>query len=372
MDAVLLKAYNKAKVGILERNKSTFICTVLFSLKLEFTADVPTAATDGENIFVNPEWFMALTPKERVFLLVHEAWHVAFSHPVRGEGKNAEIYNKAADYVINIMLCDEGFEFIKGGLKDDRFRNKSTEEVYKILLEETSYAKEHCTNGMGNDLMPASKKKAEELQSKIDSLLVKASLRNEMENDNAGDLPEEIKVKIQSLLNPTLPWDVLLINYMSAFAKEDFSFRRPNRRYLPDFYLASPHSIAMANLTIAVDTSASVSKEEFTRFISEIDYIHKTLKPVELTVLDFDVSIKGEHILNSTSDITDIDFKGRGGTSFKCIFNYLAKNPTNLLIVFSDMCCDKIKKEPDYPVLWVSVNNKGAEVNFGQLIHCEI
>ena len=46
----------------------------------------PTACTDGQNIFVNPEFYLAMSPAERRFLLAHEVWHTVYLHFLRSKG----------------------------------------------------------------------------------------------------------------------------------------------------------------------------------------------------------------------------------------------------------------------------------------------
>ena len=41
----------------------------------------------------------------------------------------------------------------------------------------------------------------------------------------------------------------------------------------------------------------------------------------------------------------------------------------SLLIVFSDLECTPIKNSTEYPVIWICINNPGAKVGFGQIIH---
>ena len=77
------KALDRAKIGLLQIKNSTFISTVLFNLKVEWDESVPTACTDGLRRIIGPDFFMKLDKEERVFLLAHEAWHVAFQHMSR-------------------------------------------------------------------------------------------------------------------------------------------------------------------------------------------------------------------------------------------------------------------------------------------------
>ena len=119
-----------------------------------WTHGVPTAATDGVYIYINPDFFNGLTSdSQRAFLLGHEVGHMILKHPQRGKAfrkrgyfrvvKGAKIpfihriYNCAGDYVINADLVAHGLEPIEEGLFDDRFgRNHLVDEVYAELYEE--------------------------------------------------------------------------------------------------------------------------------------------------------------------------------------------------------------------------------------------
>jgi predicted metal-dependent peptidase len=76
----------------------------------------------------------------------------------------------------------------------------------------------------------------------------------------------------------------------------------------------------------------------------------------------------------------EVHFSGGGGTNLQPVFDHFAgKNPDHpeagpptVLIVFSDFYCGKIKEDPGYPVIWISVDNPNAEVNFGTLINYEL
>lgn len=114
------------------------------------TSAVPTAATDGYYIYINPSFFLGLpNVSQRAFLLGHESEHCALKHPVRGsafrrkgagpDGRafNHYWYNYAADCVINRDLIDLGLEMIPGGCLEDRFtRNDLVDAVYVTLMNE--------------------------------------------------------------------------------------------------------------------------------------------------------------------------------------------------------------------------------------------
>ena len=119
-----------------------------------WTYRLPTAATDGVYIYVNPNFFLGLqNHSQRAFLLGHEVGHIVLRHPQRGkvfrtrgffriiDGVKIPFdhrrYNEAADDVINADLIAHGLEVIDGAMLDDRFtRDHLVDEAYLELTEE--------------------------------------------------------------------------------------------------------------------------------------------------------------------------------------------------------------------------------------------
>lgn len=99
---------------------------------------VPTVATDGTYIRVNPEWIKTVGDKERIGLLAHEVLHCCFGHifPWRRGMRNPTLWNIAGDFVINLLVLNDGLVLPKGGLIDEQYADKCSEEVYSILYEQ--------------------------------------------------------------------------------------------------------------------------------------------------------------------------------------------------------------------------------------------
>jgi predicted metal-dependent peptidase len=284
---------------------------------------------------------------------------------VRSGTRNFKRWNRAADYVINNMLIDNGYELPPGGLWDTKYNDMSTEQVYDLLEDDGD------PNFDQYDLSPSpidSDMSPEEVEQKVQDIIVKASIQSKMGGDKSGSIPSDIQRELDKLLNPKLDWRTILQNYVSAFAKEDYSYKKPNRRYMPDFYLPSLYSEAVGEIAIAVDTSGSVTDKEFQAFLSEINAIKNDLNPALTTVIDFDTSIKNVHKLTADQSIDSVKFSGYGGTQLDCVFNYYKKDVPVVLIVFSDLYCPPIQTAPEYPVIWVVVNNPSATTHFGQKI----
>lgn len=66
-----------------------------------YTFDVPTQATDGTRLFINPTWTNTLTDGEIRFVMIHELLHCVFNHLKRGRGHDRRLANIAADFEVN-------------------------------------------------------------------------------------------------------------------------------------------------------------------------------------------------------------------------------------------------------------------------------
>ena len=126
-------AMQKAKIQLMSTPGAVFFMTVCFSLKHVWNPNIPTACTNGMTVEYSPEFFLSLSLKARVSLLLHETLHVAYMHMARLGGRCPERWNKATDYVINLMLHDRNFEIPQDWLLNTDFRGMSAEQVYDLL-----------------------------------------------------------------------------------------------------------------------------------------------------------------------------------------------------------------------------------------------
>lgn len=383
-DAELNKALDKAKIGLMTIKNSVFITTILFSMKFHWDKNIQTAETDGLNMWINPDFFMDLPPAQRIFVMAHESWHPAFQHMLRRGQRDPDLYNQAGDHVINLILKEQNYEMPDWVLADQKYTGMSTEQVYEDLKKQPTKPPSGGGGGqgkgrpMGNDVryIDPSKQTQQQIddqQHQILDVLVRAATQSKMSGDAAGTIPGDIAVAMEDLLNPKLPWYTLLSKYITALAKEDYSFKRFNRRFMPEFYLPGLFSETLDEIAVAVDTSASVSDQEFAAYLTELNHIHRKMKPKKMTIVDFDTSVKNVHTLKGLNDsVTKIKFTGRGGTNLHPMIDYFNKNPPTVLLVFSDLHCRAIQDKTKYPVIWVCVDNPNGQVNFGKLIHMEV
>lgn len=100
-----------------------------------------TAATDGKNIYVDPNYFASLSENDRLFTIAHEIMHIKFMHMFRlkdksGVKRDLELWNIATDAIINANLERDGFTIKEGYVNMPEALDYSVEEFYQKLLQE--------------------------------------------------------------------------------------------------------------------------------------------------------------------------------------------------------------------------------------------
>lgn len=116
--------------------KYPFFGSVVANVHYKEDKEIPTAGTDGETIYYNPEFLERLSVEEQTFIFAHEVCHIAFNHILRSEGKNQRLWNIATDGVINQFLKKDGLKMVPGGVDMAEAINYDAEQLYEKLLQE--------------------------------------------------------------------------------------------------------------------------------------------------------------------------------------------------------------------------------------------
>lgn len=368
------KALDKAKIQLMSSPDTAFFTTVCFSLKHQWNDKIPTACTNGRWVHYNPEFFMKCSPAEQVGLMLHETLHVVFMHMTRLNERDPMKWNIATDYVINLIIKDRGFELPKGALLDDAYRDMHADEVYDLLPEPDPKdpPEIHFEMPKEDDGSPVD---PNQVKDDIGDVLVRAQIQSKLAGDKAGTIPGEIEVFLNRLLKPKLPTGKLLRRYFNGFARTDYTWMKPNRRFFPEHHLPSQHGEALGHVAIAVDASGSVSDGEFTRFISEIAGVFRKHKPELITLITFDTSIRQVDEIKSAKDLHKISFKGRGGTAIRPVVDWAVEHQPKVMLVFSDggfYFHEDTVIPQKVPFLWLIHQNPGWQAPYGRVIHYDI
>jgi predicted metal-dependent peptidase len=387
-------ALDKAKLQLISIKRSVFTTTILFSLKLKWDASIKTADVDGVTLRINPQFFLNLSAVHRVFLLAHEAWHVAFEHITRYQdlaGYNEDpklnkacfkTFNEAADHVINLMLKEKGYAILDGVCCNVKYSNMTTEQVYNDLIQNKSQDPNFIPDftpagGNGKGQPQPTGMTPEQLKQKVDEMIVKASTASKMNREADGsceDLPDCVASRIEELINPKVDWRTLLRNFMFDLCRDDYSYRKPNKRYMPNLIIPTLYSEGMGKIGCGIDISGSVSDDQFNAFKSEIEQIKETLNPSTTEVIQWHHAISDITEVERYQNLDSIVFEETGGTNVYPLLEHWIQNPPDIAVIFTDGYFRPFDKPEliTFPVIWVIYDNDQFLPEFGSVIEYEL
>ncbi len=380
---------------VLER---PFIGALALHLPLTASRRCRTVATDARAFYFNPDFIDSLTFAESQFVLAHEALHCALLHFDRARHRVRRRWDRACDYAVNQLLVDDGMQRPTGALIDPTYRGLAAEEIYPLLDPERDEPPldEHWF-GAGAESIPhlgaAGASDAETLvdpafldahRDGFDEVLTRAAMvapsdslatlwRDRMaasgiEAASVGRLGSVFRAMLDDFLQPRLPWRALLARFLMTLAHDDYSFQRRSRRegaaILPG--LAS----GGVTLVLALDTSGSISPQDFAEFVAEVDALKGQIR-ARVTLLACDASLApGAPWRFEPWEPLALPpgLGGGGGTRFTPVFDWLADEPVrpDAVLYFTDALGEFPSHAPAYPVLWLVKGN--APVPWGERV----
>jgi predicted metal-dependent peptidase len=349
------------------RMKSPFFATLALFTRVQATQTLPTAATDGQDIFINEEFVRSLTSPQIDGLLLHEVLHAALLHVVRRGQREPELWNIAADIVVNGMITKQsGFELPKGGIKDFKLEHLSVEEIYEILLKNTvvySLSQLDLLNqapadasegGQGNqcesDSLSHAKQAALEThwRNAMQQAIVVARSSN-----SQGSIPASMQRELSALTQAQLDWRSYLWRYLVRTPTDFTGF---DRRFIGrKLYLEALEGESV-QVSVAVDTSGSVGEQEMRLFLSEVRGILSAYPHLNCELYYVDAQAYGPYSLSNDSEIPQPI--GGGGTSFVPFFEKVKERHTDwhsdgVCVYLTDGYGTFPQAPPALPVLWV-------------------
>lgn len=366
----LTKVHNRAKVKLMSSSNSVFFTTVLFSLAFVWdnSADCDTAYVDGRELHMNPDFYLQQDDEQKVGLLIHEVGHVIFDHMGRLGKRCPDRWNIAADHAINLMLLERGFRLPKGGLADPQFSGMSAEQIYDLLPDNPGKPKMKDIRGV-----PMTTEQAAIHKASMDQILLRAAMQSAMSNDQPGTIPGSLQVYLDKLMNPKLPWHRILQKEYSSLYQSDFTWRRPNKRFAPDFYLPSMVGEQFIDLVFFLDASGSVTDKDFTRFVAEIKSVMRMHTPNKVTLIVFDTCIRSITVIKSADELEKMKFHGRGGTDVYDVMRWLEVNKPTMALIFTDGHLHHVEANlKKTKLVWLIHNNPNFRAPYGKVIHYEV
>ena len=345
------------------RMKSPFFGTLAMFARFISTTTIPSAATDGRDIFVNPEFLKSLPSKEQDGVILHEVLHAALLHPLRLGERDLQLWNIAADLVVNgMILRQSGFELPPGGLRDEKLEHFSVEEIYELLRPVGA----NCFQLGDLDLLAMNvgdgvrqtTKTSESRESKHRDELT-SHWRQAIQQATAiarttqwGKLPMGLDRELESVVNPQLDWRSYLWRYL---VQTPTNFQGFDRRFVGrGLYLEALQSESV-RVYLAIDTSGSIDEKTLGLFIGEIKGIVGAYPHLECDLYYVDSETYGPYPLTLEAPLPTIE--GGGGTSFVPFFDRVGEtwdeHTQSICIYLTDGYGEFPIPAPAFPTLWV-------------------
>ncbi len=184
-----------------------------------------------------------------------------------------------------------------------------------------------------------------------------------------GKVPGQVEETVQGAHASTLDWRTLLRRYMTDTAKRDYTWSRPNRRFIDSgLYLPAMHSEAMGTIVILLDTSGSIYShlELLASFWTEVCEVAHELNPERVIVLQVDTRITDVAEYAGEDLPEELEAKGGGGTDFRPGFAWLDAEGIEpaCCLYFTDMECSSYPEtEPPFDVLFCNYGPPPSEWN---------
>jgi len=326
---------------------------------------IPTMATDGARVFYSPEFAMELDDDEMFGVLLHEISHCIYLHCTQKRRMNRDHHrwNVAADYAINLEIKDMQYKLPRQVLLDEKYRDMNAEQIYDSLPADCSHLQTLDIHIENTDA-----KEWDDMEDKIISAY--EMTRN---SKSKGSMPGGLKRWIDKLRKAKVNWARVFHRYVGqALAKDDYSYVRANRRFVPqDIYLPDLRNYIIGTVVVAVDTSGSIGKKCLEQFGAEMSKISHLVD--ECTAISCDAQIhevvKIRKFQNFIKNVK-FGFKGGGGTDFRPVFDLVKekKMQPELLIYLTDTYGSFPERPPNYPVLWC-ITEDGGTVPWGQSVY---
>ncbi|SMD20521.1 DUF2201 family putative metallopeptidase [Lentzea albidocapillata] len=326
---------------------------------------IAAVSTASAEIYVNP--LAGLTKQEWRFVLAHEMLHAALRHCDRVGGRDAYLWNIAADFVVNGWLVEMGVGSApEGVLHDPELRGLSAESVYdRIAVDLRRYRKlltlrgHHQGDLLGEPLRgPADVTDLDEFYRR--ALLTGLSYHT----SSRGLLPAGLVEEIRALEHPPLSWDAQLARWFEEFVpavEKRRTYARASRRQastpdIPRPGWVRPESLeSRPTFGVVLDTSGSMDPKLLGKALGAIaSYAAARDVPAARVVFCDAMAYDAGYV--PVEDIAGrVTVRGRGGTVLQPGIDLLERADDfpsgGPVLVITDGWCDVLRIRREHAFL---------------------
>ena len=351
-----------------------FFGDILLRLPIIQDDSIRTACTDGWTIRWNSRFLSGMNSAQRHYVLMHEVLHTLLMHPSRMQEHDHEIWNIAADMVVNRM-CDNILNDVNRLMPEPLMerpadgifaalpQDMALEDLYGLIAKD--YKKRGGKGIVKKDYRPFARNSASDMAITPDADL--------MENRGPGghvltaeeqkQLEERIKALVRSagakdrgafgsyyiprelvLLTQPKPvsWRRLLKEHLTEITSDDASYATPERKYLHmDMILpgyCQTQDGDLETLWAFVDSSGSISGEELNQFLTQLYRIVREFH-CELNLCYWDTQVTDVYRkIRQEKRVLDCRPRHSGGTDINCVYRWMRDNHVrpDVMLILTD------------------------------------
>lgn len=378
------KQIKKQNIAIMGNPTWMYMGGILCFGKWEVTDKIPTAGTDGKNVYYGKDFCAALSEPELRFLILHEAMHKMAQHLrlyKQLHELDAQRANAACDYWINGELIKQnagsGFlKMIEGGLYNPKYYGMTVVQIYKDLAQQGGNGQSTGQkDGQGNSITEGAPSSGDAMDShdwsggqltdeerKTIEKDVEIAIRQgrQLAGKMSGNSPR----MIDDILAGKVDWRTELAEFIKQVmaGRDESSWSKMNRRMFHIGNFPGSVSTTCGRLVIAPDMSGSIWGVILSQFMGEIKKLCQEIKPSGVDILWWDTEVCGVQSFEPDQyDNLDNLMKpvGGGGTSPQCVADWLVLNKTNnyeCVVLLSDGYVDSFPVF-EIPSLWAMTSD---------------
>lgn len=341
---------------------------------------VEQIGTDGETIYLNPNWWKSINLDSQVFALSHEAGHIQNLHCERGNEKpDADRWNIAIDIWVNAVRLRDGHKPIPGiyitgqqyGIPDPL--RYTCDQLY-TMLESKMQNQHRSGSGNGSNGKPNSsissgkdivaKKIPQEVAAEKLARIRQVATSCGMSVDK---IPTWFEEAYKEITAPKKNWRDECFRFVARIRESHWSMQVPIPSYRARRILVpNIKRKHKTDFAFVIDTSGSIGDSEYGLFVSTVREAFDQLRPERMIGILADDMVRAEYEFDRMPD--KIPFRGRGGTDFCPAIELIQEKYPDIggVIYLTDGYGDFPRQAPQFPMLW-AVNNPCVTPPFGDV-----
>lgn len=359
-----------------------FFASILLRRPMVAREDIPILGIDRRGtIYYNPKAIEGLPVQQIVWGLAHECFHYMGQHAARAGNRQHKKWNHATDGWINDTLTTAGVgQPVPGTVNMPGSKDKTCETIYDELPDDEGGGgggggggdgqdQPQGGDGMDDDLMdegsPMTESEVNEQAAQVKIEIAEAAQAAKMR----GKMPAALQQFVADVLESRTPWYDILERFMTGLTSADYSWRRPNRRFIPagNYLPSTGKAPTMGEVVVQVDVSGSVSEQELAYYNGHLKRIVEQCNPEKTHVIYTDTQVQ-RHVEFEAGEEVNLEFYSGGGTHMPAGFDWCAEQGIDpeVMVTLTDGYTG-FDSAPPFPTIWCISSDKVAP--YGETVH---